>query len=94
MVNKNHQVKIIEDIEILQRIQNKEIFKKASGLFLKKWKTLETITLNLWTKGYQWAKINKSISSKQKGESTEYYLPANDDIKTTQKEIDYIKQMK
>ena len=49
---------------------------------------------NLWTKGYQWAKANKSISSKQKGESTEYYLRANDEIKTTQIEIDCIKQRK
>ena len=41
MVNKSHQDELIEDIETLQKSQNKEIFKKASGLFLKKWKTLE-----------------------------------------------------
>ena len=41
MVNKSHQDEFIEDTETLQKSQNKEIFKKASGLFLKKWKTLE-----------------------------------------------------
>ena len=41
MVNKSHQDELIEDIETLQKSQNKEIFKKASGFFLKKWKTLE-----------------------------------------------------
>ena len=54
----------------------------------------QTITLILWTKGYQWGKSKKLISSKQKGESIEYYLPANDEIKTTPTEIDNIKQMK
>ena len=34
------------------------------------------------------------LISKQIDESTEYYLPANDEIKTTQTEIDYIKEMK
>ena len=42
MVNKSHQDELIEDIETLQKSQNKEVFKKASGLFLKKWKTMET----------------------------------------------------
>ena len=41
MVNKNHQDEISEDIEILQKSQNKQIFKIALGLFLKKRKTLE-----------------------------------------------------
>ena len=61
---------------------------------MKKYSQEPTITLNLWTKGYQWARTNKSISSKRIGESTEYYLPANDEIKTTQTEIDYIKEMR
>ena len=36
MVNKIHQDEIIEDIETLQKSQNKEIFKNALGLLLKK----------------------------------------------------------
>jgi hypothetical protein len=53
----------------------------------KKFKHQSSITLSHWTDGYQWVKLNKEVISVPNGNTTKYYLPADEETKITEKEI-------
>jgi hypothetical protein len=46
-----------------------------------------TINLALWTKSYQWAKGNKTVSMEETGDFIEYYCPADDLIAVTNEDV-------
>jgi hypothetical protein len=50
--------------------------------------------LDLWTSGYQWVKLNKSVLSIEHDNDIEYFIAAGDETKTTNADIDGMKKMK
>ncbi|CAF2103112.1 unnamed protein product [Rotaria magnacalcarata] len=65
-----------------------EIVEKWSKCYergLKKYNYKQTISLELWTTGYQWVKLNKSILSTECDNLVQYYIPAGDETKITNK---------
>ena len=55
----------------------------------------QTVSLDLWTNGYQWAKSNKSvIPIKVDEELIQYYIPAADQTNISNVEIDVMKKLK
>ncbi|CAF3713614.1 unnamed protein product [Rotaria socialis] len=61
---------------------------------LKQYIQTPSITLDIWTKGYQWAKSDKSVISMNHGYTVEYYAPADDEFKISNNDIDTINTMK
>ncbi|CAF4631998.1 unnamed protein product [Rotaria socialis] len=73
-----------------------EIVEKWSKCYergLKKYNYKQTISLELWTTGYQWIKSNKSILSTECDNLVHYYIPAGDETKTTNFGIEVVKKM-
>jgi hypothetical protein len=50
--------------------------------------------LDLWTSGYQWVKLNKSVLSIEHDDYIEYFIAAGDETKTTNADIYVMKKMK
>ncbi|CAF4159000.1 unnamed protein product [Rotaria magnacalcarata] len=74
-----------------------EIVEKWSKCYergLKKCNYKQTISLELWTTGYQWVKSNKSIFSTECDNLVQYDIPAGDETKITNVGIDVVKKMK
>ncbi|CAF1118993.1 unnamed protein product [Rotaria sordida] len=74
-----------------------EIVEKWSKCYergLKQYNYKQTISLELWTSGYQWVKSNKSILSTECDNLVQYYIPAGNETKITNGEIDVVKKMK
>jgi hypothetical protein len=74
-----------------------EIVEKWSKSYqrgLKQYNDKQTISLDLWTNGYQWVKSEKSILSTESNNSVQYYIPAGDETRITNAEIDVMKKMK
>ncbi|CAF1565162.1 unnamed protein product [Rotaria magnacalcarata] len=73
-----------------------EIVEKWSKCYergLKKCNYKQTISLELWTTGYQWVKSNKSIFSTECDNLVQYDIPAGDETKITNVGIDVVKKM-
>jgi hypothetical protein len=74
-----------------------EIVEKWSKSYergLNQYNDKQTISLELWTSGYQWVKSNKSILSTECDNLVQYYIPAGDETKITNVDIDVMKKMK
>lgn len=71
-----------------------EKWSKSYQRRLKQYNDKQTISLDLWTNGYQWVKSNKSILSTESNNLVQYYIPAGDETKITNTEIDVMKKMK
>jgi hypothetical protein len=71
-----------------------EKWSKSYQRDLKQYSNKQTILLDLWTNGYQWAKSNKSILSTELDNLVQYYIPVGDETKVTNVEIDVMKKMK
>ena len=74
-----------------------EIVEKWSKSYergLQQYHDKQTISLELWISGYQWAKSNKSILSTECDNLVQYYIPTGDKTKITNVEIDVAKKMK
>jgi len=74
-----------------------EIVEKWSKCYergLKQYNYKQTISLELWTSGYQWVKSNKSILSNECDNFVQYYIPAGDGTEITNVDIDVMKKMK
>ena len=74
-----------------------EIVEKLSKSYergLRKYNNKQTISLDLWTSGYQWVKLNKSVLSIEHDNDIEYFIPAGDETKITNADIDVMKKMK
>ncbi len=50
--------------------------------------------MDLWTSGYQWVKLNKSVLSIEHDDYIEYFIAAGDETKTTNADIYVMKKMK
>ena len=61
---------------------------------LKQYNDKQTISLDLWTHGYQWAKSNESTLSTESGNLIEYYIPAGEATEIKNVEVDIMKKMK
>ena len=46
------------------------------------------ITLSVWTDAYNWVQLNKDVMSICNGDATMYYLPAGEETRITDKEIE------
>lgn len=66
---------------------------KEYAINLKEFKSTATITLDLWTQGYQWAKKKKKVFTDENEDSIEYSLAAGDRINLSKSEIDMVKSM-
>jgi hypothetical protein len=53
----------------------------------KTFKQETTIQLSHWTNGYNWAKSNKEVISILNVDITKYYLPSDQVLKITEKEM-------
>jgi hypothetical protein len=71
-----------------------EKWSKSYERGLKQYCDKQTISLDLWTMGYQWAKSNKSILSAEAGDLIEYYVPAGEATEITKAEVDIMKKAK
>ena len=74
-----------------------EIVEKWSKSYeqgLKQYSDKQTISLELWTSGYQWVKSHKSILSNECNNLVQCYIPAGDETKITNVDIDVMKKMK
>jgi len=71
-----------------------EKWSKSYERGLKQYSDMQTISLDLWTHGYQWAKSNKSILSTESGNLIEFYIPAGEATEITNVEVDTMKKMK
>ncbi|CAF5223666.1 unnamed protein product, partial [Rotaria magnacalcarata] len=72
-------------LEAINNVIKKEnTFRERLSLSrFKKYNYKQTISLELWTTGYQWVKLNKSILSTECDNSVQYYIPAGDETKNT-----------
>ncbi|CAF4537726.1 unnamed protein product [Didymodactylos carnosus] len=75
-------------------VRNWSIDRDPSSTNLKQFATEPTITLQLWTFSYQWAKSNKNIVCIPSGSKKIYYIPARDLQSLTQTDLDRYKQQK
>ncbi|KAF9758301.1 hypothetical protein NGRA_3148 [Nosema granulosis] len=74
-----------------------EIVEKWSKSYergLKKYSDQQTISLDLWTNGYQWVKSNKSILSTEYHDSIEYFIPAGGVTTIANSDIDVMNKLK
>ena len=74
-----------------------EIVEKWSKLYernLKQFYDKPTVTLDIWTKSYQWVKLNKSIISNKLDNVIECYVPAGEELNISKNAIDIMKKMK
>jgi hypothetical protein len=60
----------------------------------KEFKTEATVTLELWTKGYQWAKMKKNVSSVDTDTTVEFSIPSGEELAVSQSDIIMVKSLK
>ena len=53
-----------------------------------------TINLKQWTDSYNWAKSNKTVSSKKFENTTQYYCPPSDEFKVTNEDVLNVNEMR
>ena len=61
---------------------------------LKQYIQTPTITRDVWTKAYQWAKSGKDVISMDCGNTIDYFVPAADELKISHDAIDVINKMR
>lgn len=61
---------------------------------LKEFKTVTTFTLELWTEGYQWARMKKEIICFDKDNTIEYCIPSGEQCQLLDCDINKVKSMK
>lgn len=61
--------------------------RNPAGINSKKFEHQPSITLSRWTDGYNWVTLNKEVVSISNGDKTIYYLPADQEITITDKEV-------
>jgi hypothetical protein len=57
-------------------------------------KNKPTITLDLWTQGYIWAKTKKSVKSVEVGDKLEYTVPSGDSSTISESDLEAVKKLK
>jgi len=75
-------------------VHNWSIDRDSSSTNAKQFATEPTISLELWTSSYQWAKANKKIICISNTSSKMYYIPAGDLESFTQTDLNRYKKQK
>ncbi len=70
-----------------------EKWSKSYQRGLKYYNDKQTITLELWTNGYKWVKSNKPMLSIELDNSIEYCIPAEDETKITNFDIEVMNKL-
>lgn len=65
-------------------------YKREVKIFVTK----PTITLDLWTKGYQWVKLNRPVIEKKDNEVTTYFIPSQNSKKLSMTDVKTIEEMR
>ncbi|CAF1274703.1 unnamed protein product [Adineta steineri] len=81
------------DGEIIQE-QRASIDRDSSSVNSKQFATEPTITLQLWTSSYQWAKSNKNIICISSDSTKIYYIPAHHLQSVSQADLNRYKKQK
>ena len=77
-----------------QSLESVERWSKEYKSNDKQFISVPSVGLKQWTDGYHWAKSNKIVTSKILENSVEYYSPVSQETKTTEEQIQTVKEMR
>lgn len=77
-----------------QSLESVERWSKEYQSNDKQFISVPSVGLKQWTDGYHWAKSNKIVTSKILENSVEYYSPVSQETKTTEEQIQTVKEMR
>jgi hypothetical protein len=75
-------------------LETVEKWSKEYANHSKEFMTETTITLELWTKGYQWARMKKTVISVDNESTVEFSISAGEEVTVSQSDIISVKSMK